>query len=436
MDLYNLLSRFAVALGIGLLIGLERGWRAREKESGTRAAGIRTFAVSGLLGAVVAALAQAAGAGAGFVLGAGFAAFAAVITVFCREENRASDTFSATTAVAAIVTFALGGYALVGDVRVAAAAAVATAGILAAREDIHSWVARITWPELRSVLVLLAMTFIVLPVVPDDPIGPFGGVNPREIWLIAIALAGVSFLGYVGVRLLGAQQGILISGAAGGLASSTAVTVANARHAAAGEATADLLAAGVALATAVSFLRVIAIVAALQSSLLWLVAPPLLAATAVTIALSLLPLRLRPRRGKIPQRAVFRNPFAFWSVVGFAIFLGVIVVAGRVISERVGATGAISGAAAMGLADVDAITVSIARLAPRTLSEQSAVFAMLTAVATNMLSKLTIGAVLGSRAFALYLAAISAACFAAAGIALWLTLDNDCGLTVRLTFPR
>jgi uncharacterized membrane protein (DUF4010 family) len=420
MDLQALLSRFAVALGIGLLIGLERGWRMREMPSGTRAAGIRTFAASALLGAVVAVLAQAVGSGAGFMLGAGIAAFAAVITIFCREENRETGSYSATTAVAAILTFALGAYALIGDILVAAALAVATAGILAAREDIHSWVARITWPELRSALVLLAMTFVVLPVVPDDPIGPFGGVNPREIWLIAIVLAGVSFLGYVGVRALGAQQGILISGAAGGLVSSTAVTVANARHAAAGEAPADLLAAGVALATAVSFLRVTAIVAVLQSSLLPLVAPPLLAATVVTIVLSLLPLRSRSRSSKFRQRASFRNPFAFWSVVGFAIFLGIIVVAGRVVSERAGATGAILGAATMGLADVDAITVSISSLVPKILTQQNAVFAILTAVATNTLSKLAIGIVLGSRAFALFLAAISAACFAAAGIALWL----------------
>jgi uncharacterized membrane protein (DUF4010 family) len=422
MDLQDLLSRFAVALGIGLLIGLERGWRTREKEGGARAAGIRTFAVSGLLGAVVASLGQAAGTGAGFVLGAGLAAFATVMIVFCRDENQAFGNFSATTAVAAILTFALGASALVGDMRVAAAAAVATAGILAAREEIHGWVARITSAELQSALVLLAMTFIVLPVVPDDPIGPFGGVNPREIWLIAIVLAGVSFLGYVGVRALGVQRGILLSGAVGGLASSTAVAVTNARHAAAGDAAPALLAGGVALATAVSFVRVITIVAVLQSRLLWLVAPSLLAATAVATALSLLTFQGRSGRNKLQQRGTFRNPFAFWPVVGFAVFLGIIVVASRVVSERVGATGAIFGAAAMGLADVDAITVSIARLAPQILSEQSAVLAILTAVATNMLSKLMIGAIIGSRRFVIYVAGISAACFVAAGIVLWLTL--------------
>jgi uncharacterized membrane protein (DUF4010 family) len=300
---------------------------------------------------------------------------------------------------------------------------VATAGILAAREDIHGWVAKITWPELRSALVLLAMTFIVLPIVPDDPIGPFGGANPREIWLIAIVLAAVSFLGYLGVRVLGTQRGILVSGVAGGLASSTAVTVANARHSAAGEGDPALLTGGVALASAVSFLRVTLIVAVLNWALLRLVAPPLVAATVVAVVLSLLPLRWRTgRNNKAAQRAAFRNPCAFWSVIGFAIFLGVIVVAGRAISERAGATGAILGAAAMGIADVDAITVSIASLGSRVLSDQSAAFAILSAVATNMLSKLAIGAAIGSGRFALYLGIVSIACFAAAGIALWLTL--------------
>src|SRR5215475_4673421 len=105
------------------------------------------------------------------------------------------------------------------------------------------------------------MTFIVLPVIPDDPIGPFGGINPRQIWLIAIALAGVSFLGYLGVRVFGARQGILLSSAAGGLVSSTAVTVTNARRAANEESPPGVLAAGVATASGISFLRVIVIVA-------------------------------------------------------------------------------------------------------------------------------------------------------------------------------
>src|SRR5262249_43257452 len=184
-----------------------------------------------------------------------YGAFPPTITLSPGGGRLTTGKISATPAIAALLTFSLGAFSVLGDMRVAAAAAVVTAGTLAAREDIHSWVARITWPELRSALVWLAMTFIVLPVIPDDPIGPFGGVNPRQIWLIAIALAGVSFLGYLGVRMFGARQGILLSSAAGGLVSSTAVTVTNARRAANEEAPPGVLAAGVATASGISFLR-------------------------------------------------------------------------------------------------------------------------------------------------------------------------------------
>jgi uncharacterized membrane protein (DUF4010 family) len=181
-----------------------------------------------LLGGVIAALAlalpkQEAGGAAtlAIVLGVAFAAYSAVIALFTRDENQAAGHFSATTAIAGMLTFALGAYALLGDMRVAAGAAVAATALLAAREELHGWVEKITWPELRSAVVLLAMTFIGLPLLPDAPLGPFGGVNPREVWLIAIVLASVSFLGYVAVKYFGAQRGLLLAAAAGGVASST-----------------------------------------------------------------------------------------------------------------------------------------------------------------------------------------------------------------------
>ena len=155
------------------------------------------------------------------------------MTVFCLEENRADKNFSATTAIAGILTFALGAYALLGDMRVGRRRSRSRRRrLLAMRERLHGWVQSVTWPELRSGLVLLAMTFIALPLVPDDPVGPFGGVNPREVWLIAIVLAGVSFLGYAAVKYFGERHGVLLAAAAGGLVSSTAVTLANARRAA------------------------------------------------------------------------------------------------------------------------------------------------------------------------------------------------------------
>jgi uncharacterized membrane protein (DUF4010 family) len=421
LALHDILSHFAVALGIGLLIGLERGWKARGQEAGSRAAGFRTFAITGLLGGTVGAIAQAFGGASvtgALVLGLGFAAYAVVITIFCLEENRADKSYSATTAIAAMLTFALGEYAMVGDLTIAGAAAIAGTIVLAARKQMHGWLRRLTETELRSALVLLAMTFIILPVVPDDPIGPYGGVNPREVWLIAIVLAGVSFLGYAAVKYLGQRHGVLLAAAAGGLVSSTAVTAANAQHAAAGEGTPRILAAGVAVATAISLLRILAISAALNPLLVWVLAPPLIAGAAVTVAYALTSVYWRREKSTRQQAVKFRNPFGLFSVIGFAIFLAAIILLGRALGEGLGAAGAIIGALALGLADVDAVTVSMARLAPQPLSLQDASFAILAAVFSNTLSKMVIGAAIGRGRFALEITLMSTAALVAAGLAL------------------
>jgi uncharacterized membrane protein (DUF4010 family) len=422
----ELLPRVALALGIGLLIGLERAWRTREEQPGQRTAGIRTFAISGLLGGITGAIAQAAGgvvsAGGGIVVAACFAAYSGAITVFCREENRAEGSFSATTAIAGMLTFALGVYALLGDVRIAAAAAVATAGILALRNQIHGLVANITWPELRSGLLLLAMTFIALPVLPADPIGPFGGVSPREVWMIAIIFALVSFLGYAAVRYFGESRGVLLAAAAGGLVSSTAVTVTNARRSVAGEGSPRLLAAGVAIATAVSFVRVFAIVAVLQPRLLLFVALPLAAAASAALA-SALVLAMRQRRDAKQRAAVeLRNPFGFWSVIGLALVLAAVILLGRVLGESFGAAGAIAGAVVAGFSDVDAVTVSMANLTPAILVPQHAAYAILAAVASNSIGKVAIGGAIDRGWFAIVIGIMAACCLAAGGIALGLTL--------------
>ena len=423
MDIDQLLYRLAVALGIGLLTGLERGWRTREVAPGSRAAGVRTFALCGLLGGIVAALARATGSaeGAGLVLGFSFAAFAAVVAVFEREANRAAESFSATTIVAALLTFVLGAYAVLGDTRVAGAAAVAATGILAAREDIHGWVARLTWPELRAALVLLAMTVIVLPIVPDTTIGPGGAVNPREVWLIAIVLAGVSFVGYGAVKLFGAERGVLLAALAGGLVSSTAVTLTNARRAAAGEGAPRLLAAGVAVATAVSFLRVIASVAALMVELVGNLAPALVAAAlaAGIYAVATVYWRGSDDGGHRLAPAEFNNPFSFWPVVGFAVFLGVVMVLARLVGDAYGTQGALLGAIGLGLADVDAVTISVARLVPAPLSLLAASQVILAAVASNMVAKLVVGSALGRGRFATELTIVTVACWVAGLAAQW-----------------
>ncbi len=424
MDLVTQFSHFAAALGIGLLIGLERGWKKRAEQPGRRAAGIRTFAITGLLGGLAGATAQSlGGAGSvagGLVLGLTFLGYAVIITLFCIEENRAARTFSATTAIAGLLTFALGAYALIGSPTVAGAVAVTAAGLLALRQPMHGWLRKINENELRSVIVLLAMTFIALPVVPGDPVGPFGGVNPREIWIIAIVLAGVSFLGYAAVRYFGFHRGVLIAAAAGALVSSTAVTIANARRAAKGEGETGILAAGVAVATAVSFVRVSAIVAALNPSMLVFVLPPLVAATAAAAAFAVICAYGRRSQDARGRATRFHNPFGFWSVVGLAALLALIVFAGRAANEWFGAAGVLLGSLVLGLAEVDSIVVSVARLAPQSLSLMVAADAVLAAVLSNTVSKVALGVAVGGSDFARRMAILAAACIGSAAGAYWL----------------
>jgi len=174
----EIFRRLAVSLAIGLLIGLERGWRAREESEGERAAGLRTHALSGLLGGVAGLVATTAGP---LTLGLAFAAFTAAIGAFHWLEARANQDFSVTGVVAGMLAFMLGAYAIVGDLQIAVGAGVATTILLALKRPLHGWLQRITWIEIRATLILLAMTFLFLPILPDRPVDPWDAINPATV---------------------------------------------------------------------------------------------------------------------------------------------------------------------------------------------------------------------------------------------------------------
>ncbi|WP_200841214.1 MgtC/SapB family protein [Geminicoccus flavidas] len=201
---------------------------ARGEGEGERAAGFRTFALSGLLGGICGALVPLAGA---LALAAGLLAFTLAFAAFHWLEAQADRDFSDTGVVTGILTFVLGAYAVPGEVQVAVAAAVAVVALLAPKQPLHAWLRRLAWPEIRAGLVLLAMTFLLLPLLPDRAIDPWGALNPAEIWLLAIIIAALSLVGYVAVRVIGARAGIVLQAVAGALASSTGVTLTLARMA-------------------------------------------------------------------------------------------------------------------------------------------------------------------------------------------------------------
>ncbi|MGA7268881.1 MAG: DUF4010 domain-containing protein, partial [Aestuariivirga sp.] len=275
MNMLDLAFRLGLALAIGFVIGLERGWRERDEEEGQRTAGLRTFTLIGLLGGVLGALSTG---GDRSLLAAAFAILGAVLGVFLWREGQKHEDLSATTFVAALVTFALGAFAVLGDTTIAAGAAVATLLLLANKETLHGWLARITWPELRSGLLLAAMTFIALPLLPDRAIDPWQAINPHEIWLMTILIAAVSFAGYAAVKIAGPQRGLVLAATLGGLVASTAVTLSLARLARVSAAHVRMLSGAILAAGAVMLLRVLAVVALLNTPLASGLAPVLLAA--------------------------------------------------------------------------------------------------------------------------------------------------------------
>lgn len=405
-------QRLSVALAIGLLIGVERGWRMREEAEGERALGLRTLALGGLLGGVSGALAVGRGAGGIALVAAVFAVYSLVVAWYRQRELVHEGYYGATTVVAAMLVFLLGAYAVLGDIRVASACAVATAGLLALKDLLHGWLQRMTWQELRSALVLLAMTFILLPVLPQEPIDPLGAVNPGEIWVLTIMIAAISYAGYVAIKAAGDTYGIVIAGLAGGLTSSTAVTVTMARLAKQFPEQSNRLAAGAVLAGAVMVMRVAVLIGLANTALLKLAGPALVGAAIAQGALAAFLLWRAGSSEGAQGRLELRNPFEFKTVAGFAILLAAISALTKTAALYIGAAGVLVVAAFSGVADVDAITLSMARGAGG--SGQLAVIAILIAVSVNTLSKAAMAWGIGGSAIGWRLA-LAAALVAAAG---------------------
>ncbi len=388
MDTVELFERMSVALAVGLLIGLERGWKSRSELDGERAAGLRTFALAGLLGGVWGVIAaRYPNSGGVLALALAFTVFSAAIVVFMLRELARENTYSATSAVAAMLTFGFGALATSGEPQAAAAAGVVTAGLLAAKAMLHGWIKRLTWEELRSALVLLAMTFIMLPLLPDRMIDPWGSLNPYALWLMTILIAAMSFAGYIAIKVSGDDRGILLTGIAGGLVSSTAVTLSLARFSRDNPGQERLLVAGMLAASATMMARVVVIVGIVNPRMLVDLGAAALAAGAVLAAAAFVLMR-RPRGHTDNSGGLtVSNPFDIGTVLKFGLLLAAITFGAQVATAMAGKAGAYVLAAASGVADVDAISLSMARLAGGPITTATAADAILIALGVNTLVK-------------------------------------------------
>jgi len=402
MSEIELLQRAGLAAAIGLLIGIERGWQARLAEDGSRVAGVRTFTLIGALGGICGLLPGS------ITLGMSFAGFAIPFGIFEWRQARAADNFSATGFIAGLLTFALGAYAARGSMAAAAAGGVVVAAILAERRVMHSFLRRLKWRELRAGLVLLTMTLVLLPVLPDRTVDPWNALNPHQIWLMTVLVGAVSYAGYIAVRIAGGRRGLLFAAMMGGIATSTTVTWTFARLVRRSPAALPEVVTAILAAWIVSLLRMTAIAVVIAPGLLALLAAPIGVACAVLLVPAALAYRAAGKSGV--QKLSLDDPLELPLMLQFTVLLTGIMLLAKLASS--GQSGLYALSAVTGLMDVDPITLSTARLAGTGLSPAVAVSTILIAGAANMLAKSVLAFIFGGKRLGWTLGTTAALAFA------------------------
>ena len=383
---------FATALLIGALLGIERERHKGEHDEQT-IGGLRTFILFTLIGALGGWLTLALDSP--WILAvAVLAALAPVLAGYVISARTEPDALGLTTELAAIAACLLGAMTTLGYRELAVGLGVTVAAVLAYKQPLHGLVKRLDREDVYAGLRLLIATFIILPLLPDRPIDPWGALNPRSLWMLVLLISSLSLVGYVATRLLGADRGIPLTGLTGGLVSSTAVTLAFSKQsrdpAYAGAASA--LASGILLAWTVMFVRVVVMVLVVNRGLLTELTLPMASMAVVTLAFAWY-LRSRDGAREIADGVPLKNPFSLTAAARFAAFFALVLLVVKIAQAYAPERGVYFVAALAGTTDVDAITLSMAQYAINgslAIAAQAIIVATLTntAVKTGMVAAL------------------------------------------------
>jgi uncharacterized membrane protein (DUF4010 family) len=400
-----------ISLGIGLLIGLQR------ERTEPRLGGIRTFPLLALLGTLCGLLAEPFGS---WTVGAGFLAVLGVLALSNLRPNRGEDTeHGQTTEVAALLTFALGAYVVEGKLPIAILVSGILVVLLHTKRPLHRFVQKMGARDMNAIMKFVVITLIILPLLPNRVYGPWKVLNPFDIWRMVVLIVGISLAGYVALKILGERTGAILGGILGGMVSSTATTVSYARRTKNAPGADKLGAFVVQTASTVAYVRVLVITAA--------IAPAQAGQTALPIAAMLLwmillssgaYLVLRDEKQAVPSP---RNPAELKSAFVFGLIYAVVLLASAAVKQQFGSAGLYVVSGVSGLADMDAITVSISRqMGGHGIEPNEAWRMILIASLANLVFKGGAAALLGGRRFALIVALLSVVGIAGGLAILWL----------------
>lgn len=384
-----LLEHFAnlgIAIALGLLVGSQRGWHERSQKKGSRVAGIRTYTLIALLGSLVAAGVSTLPLFQAWLLcGLAFLPVATLLIVGFYQSAKTDGNVSITSELAAMMVYWLGVLPAFDLALPAAASAVVIALLLHLRETLHSLLTALDHAELLGTLQFLLASVVLLPLLPDQGFGPWGAISPYQLWWMVVLISGLSLVGYFAMRLVGQRKGVLVTSLTGGLVSSTAVTLSLSRLQ--GEVRDPaILAAGILLAAATMFARIVVVMAVLKVELVPALLAPMMAGLAVLLAAAWYQWRQAGGGGQETALQV-HNPFQLVPALQFAGLLAVVMFASEALLHWFGQGGLYVLSVLTGVADVDAIVLSLGPKGGTELAAGVVVLCIALAAATNTLMK-------------------------------------------------
>lgn len=388
----TLLLNFMVALGIGLLIGAERERNQQADEKGTAIAGVRTFTIASLLGAVSITF--------DFWLLVVALACVAVLSVTAYFIQKNEDP-GMTTEITLLLTVILGGLAMSQPV-IAAGLAVSVAILLAAKEPLHGFVkVVVTRNELNDFLILAAATLIVLPLVPNEFLGPYDAINPRNLWLIVILVMFISAVGHIALRLLGGRLGLPLTGLVSGFVSSTATIGAMGERAKESPSLLDAAVSGAIFSNLATIVQMTLLILAISPVTLTALAAPL-ASGGVSIAAYGFLFTWNSLNNRAEEIKQFGQLVSVKMALILALSFGLVLIVSAMLQDWLGQAGLVILSGTAGLADAHAPSISLASLVSTgKLSPEAAVIPILVAFSANAISKLVMAIISGGKAFAI-----------------------------------
>lgn len=377
----------SIALGLGLLVGLQK------ERAESPLAGLRTFGLVTVLGAVCALL-------GGWTIVAGLAAVTALMITgnIVAMKTEGMDP-GQTTEVAIVLMFAVGALVVAGPRELAIVLGGVVSVLLHLREELRSFVARLSDRDVRAVMQFVLISMVILPILPDQEYGPYAVLNPREIWWMVVLIVGLNLGGYAAFRVMGARAGTALAGILGGVISSTATTVSYARTTKSDEAATGTAAVVIWVASSVVFVRILLEIAAVAPEFVGVAAPPILIMLGVFLAVALLIWRSATSPGDSPLEP--GNPTELKPAILFGLLYAAVLFAVAAADDLLGQAGLFAAAFVSGLTDIDAITLSTSQLVADGRVDPSTGWRLiLLASMSNMVFKFGMVVTLGSRALA------------------------------------